>query len=261
MMPRVHRRLIRAVALAVAVVACAPAAADAQRYAIAVPHYDLDLPDNPAIEQQVEAGNKEVERLRKDDQTLDSDRDAYDYFNGLAARLLSGHQPPPPYPIVVHISTEPITNAEAWPGGQIVIYSHIFDLVDTEAELVGILAHEISHQLHDDFARFWHDYKTDRQMYGRNGVLEESQAIEAAADGTGVRLMYDAGWDPSQYVRAMKHLQAMEVRERGGRPAFYSTHPRDAERIRALEAEIATLPPKPNLVTDSDQFEALKQRL
>ncbi len=223
--------------------------------------YDLDLPDNPTIQQQIDAGKKQVEILKNEDATLDSDREAYDYFNGLAARLLTDRQPPPPYPIMVHISTEPITNAEALPGGQIVVFSHIFDLVDSEAELAGILAHEISHQLHDDFLKFWHDYKTDRPVYGKGGVLEESQGIEAAADESGLRLMYDAGWDPNLYVQAIKRLQAMGVRARHGAPTFYSTHPRAPERIRALEVEIASFPPKQNLATDSDQFKALKQRL
>ena len=244
--------------------AAAPAPARAQKPVMLdglMLGYDLDLPDNPTVEQQIDAGKHQVEVLKTEDETLDSDREAYDYFNSLAARLLKDHQPAPTYPITIHISTEPITNAEALPGGQIVVYSHIFDLVESEAELAGILAHEISHQLHNDFLKFWHDYKIDKQVYGKGGVLEESQAIEAAADESGVRLMYDAGWDPNLYVQAMKRLQAMGVRARHGAPTFYSTHPRDPERIKALEAEIASFPSKPNLATDSDQFKALKQRL
>jgi predicted Zn-dependent protease len=260
---RVHRKWIVAGVAAAMLAACA-ARALAQKPVMLdgmLLGYDLDLPDPPSIEQEIAAGNRQVEILKNDDETMDSDREACDYFNALAARLLKDHRPAPPYPIIIHISTEPITNAEALPGGQIVVFSHIFDMVESEAELAGILGHEITHQLNNDFLKFWHDYKIGRDVYGKGGVLEQSQGIEAAADEGAVRLMYDAGWDPNLYVQAMKRLQAMGVRARHGAPTFYSTHPRDAERIKALEAEIAGFPPKPNLVTDSDQFKALKQRL
>jgi predicted Zn-dependent protease len=261
---RADRKWIWAGLAAALLAMCAPAGALAQKPVMLdgmLLGYDLDLPDPPSIEQEVAAGKQQVEILRKDDATLDSDREADDYFNGLAARLLKEHQPAPLYPIVVHVSTEPITNAEALPGGQIVVFSHIFDMVGTEAELAGIIGHEITHQLNNDFLKFWHDYKIDRAVYGKGGVLEESQTIEAAADEGAVRLMYDAGWDPNLYVEAMKRLQARGVMARHGAPTFYSTHPRDAERIKALEAEIAGFAPKQNLATDSDQFKALKQRL
>ncbi len=223
--------------------------------------YDLDLPENPTPEQQIKAGEKQIELFKHGDQTLDSDRDAVEYFNGIIVRLLKTQESLPPVPIFVHVSTEPITNAEALPGGQILVFSHIFDLVDDEAELVGILAHETAHQLHGDFLKFWHDYKQDKPVYGGGGVLEESQGFEAAADDSAVRMMYDAGWNPSKFVLSLQRLQKLGVRERHGAPTFYSTHPRDPERITALEKLIASFPPKPGLIDDSTEFRALKQRL
>src|SRR3981081_3637423 len=64
--------------------------------------YDLDLPDPPSIEQKIAAGKQQIEFLREQDQTLDSQGELVDYFNGIVAQLLKNHQPQPPFPIAVH---------------------------------------------------------------------------------------------------------------------------------------------------------------
>ena len=222
--------------------------------------YDLDLPDPPSIEQQIAAGKQQLEFLRQQDQTLDSQGELVDYFNGIVAQLLKNHQPQPPFPIVVHVSTVPIVNAEAMPGGQIVVFTNIFGMVDDEGGLVGILAHETSHQLHGDFLKIWHDYKTNREIYGAGGVLEESQQVEQDADLSALKLMYDAGWDPEGHIAAMEQLKRHTILERHGEPTNRSTHPRDPERIEADKKLIATFPPKADLIKDSPRFRELKQK-
>ena len=222
--------------------------------------YDLDLPDPPSVEQQIAAGKQQLEFLRQQDQTLDSQGELVDYFNGIVAQLLKNHQPQPPFPILVHVSTVPIVNAEAMPGGQIVVFSNIFGMVDDEGGLVGILAHETSHQLHGDFLKIWHDYKTNREIYGTGGVLEESQQVEQDADLSALRLMYDAGWDPEGHIAAMEQLKRHTILARHGEPTNRSTHPRDPERIEADKKLIATLPPKADLIKDSPRFRELKQK-
>ena len=256
-------KLLRAVAPACAAIALCAASAFAQKPVMLdglFLGYDLDLPDPPNVAQQVAAGKQQIEFLRQEDQTLDSQGDLVEYFNGIVAQLLKNHQPAPPFPIVVHVSTVPEVNAEAMPGGQIVVFSNIFDLVDDEAGLVGILAHETSHQLHGDFLKIWHDYKTDQQIYGAGGVLEESQQFEQDADLSALKLMYDAGWDPMGHVSAMEQLAKRSVAARHGAPAFYSTHPRDPARIAADKKLIATFPPKAGLIRDSPRFQELKRK-
>lgn len=219
--------------------------------------YGLDLPDPPSIEQQIAAGKQQVEFLRQQDQTLDSQGELVEYFNGIVAQLLKNHLPQPPFPIAVHVSTVRLANAKAMPGGQIVVFSNIFDLVDDEGGLVGILAHETSHQLHGDFLKIWHDYKTNREIYGTGGVLEESQQVEQDADLSALKLMYDAGWDPERHVAALKKLTSFTWQ---GGPIYRSTHPQGPERIEADEKLIATFPPKADLIKDSPRFRELKQK-
>jgi predicted Zn-dependent protease len=219
--------------------------------------YGLDLPDPPSIEQQIAAGKQQLEFLRQQDQTLDSQGELVEYFNGIVAQLLKNHQPQPPFPITVHVSSVWIANAEAMPGGQIVVFNNIFAPIDDEGGLVGILAHETAHQLHGDFLKIWHDYKTNRQIYGAGGVLEESQQFEQDADLSALRLMYDAGWDPERYVAAQKKLSSFTWH---GAPTYRSTHPQGPERVEADEKLVATFPPKADLIKDSPRFRELKDK-
>ena len=222
--------------------------------------YDLDMPDNPSVEQQVAAGKKQIVYLRQEDATLDSDHAVYEYFNSITVRLLEHSDTRPPFPIEVHVSMHPIVNAEALPGGIVVVFRQIFDLADTEGELVAILAHELAHQLHNDFLLFWHAYKTDAPVFGSDGVLEISQTAESRADATGARLMYAAGWDPKQMVGQFRHLDSRGVIARGGRQTTYSTHPKARDRIKAIEGLIATFPPREGVIQDSSRFQELKRK-
>jgi predicted Zn-dependent protease len=223
--------------------------------------YDLDdLPQNPSIEQQIDAGRRQLAVIREDNPTLDSNSEVVEYFNAIVKKLIAASPQPPPFPISVHVSSEQIMNAEALPGGIIVLYENLFDETQSEAELVSVLAHETAHQFHNDFLKFWSDYKNDRSVYGKDGVLEESQGIEAAADETGARLMYAAGWDPRGMVGLLEAMHSLGVRARRGEPSFRSTHPRDRERIATMEQLISGFPPKAGLISDSPQFQALKQK-
>jgi len=223
--------------------------------------YDIeDLPENPSIAQQVEAGQKQLAVIREDNPTLDSNREVVAYFNAIVAKLVAASSEPPPFPITVHVSSEPIMNAEAMPGGIILVYENLFDETQTESALAAVLAHETAHQLHNDFLKFWRDYKSDLAVYGKDGVLEQSQGLEAAADRTGAQLMYNAGWTPQGMLDFLKAMHSLGVRNRRGEPGFYSTHPRDRERIAATEQFVAGLAPKPGLVSDSPEFQALKQK-
>lgn len=127
---------------------------------------DLNLPDNPTVAEEVAAGKHQIELLKDGDLTLDHDREALDYFNSLSGALVKGHQEEQSFPIEVHVSSEPIVDAQALPGGQIVVYTRIVEIVDDESEMAGLLAHEISHERHRDFVAFWHDYNRTGRFTG-----------------------------------------------------------------------------------------------
>lgn len=223
--------------------------------------YDIaDLPMNPTPQQQIEAGRKQIDVAREDDPGLDSNAEVHDYFNQIAARLLAASEQKPLFPIEVHVSSVPINNAEAIPGGQIILYERMFDTTDDESQLVAVIAHEIAHELHNDFMTLWLDYKENHDIDGPGGVLEESVKIEAAADETGARLMYGAGWDPNGMVALFRRFHKFGVMARRGRPDYRSSHPEEAKRAEPIEALIAKLPPKDGLIKTTPRFDELKQK-
>ena len=219
-----------------------------------------DLPENPTVAEQIAAGRKQVGYARGTDHGLDSNREVFDYFNQIAAKLIAASEQKPLFPIKVHVSSFPVVNAHALPGGQIVFYEKMFDTADTEAQLVSVIAHEIAHELHNDFMVFWHDYKHETDIDGPGGVLEQSVKLEAAADETGARLMYAAGWNPNGMVELLQRFHKFGVMSRHGRPDYRSSHPDEAKRAEPIKALIATLPPKENLTMDSPRFQELKQK-
>src|SRR5262249_14626393 len=80
--------------------------------------YDIaDLPADPTSQQQIEAGRKQIDVAREDDPVLDSNAEVHDYFNEIASRLLAASGQKPLFPLEVHVSSVPINNAEAIPGG------------------------------------------------------------------------------------------------------------------------------------------------
>jgi predicted Zn-dependent protease len=219
-----------------------------------------DLPDNPDLSMQIAAGDTEVDIDRQIDPAFDADTDTVVYLTSVEAKLLAASNAQPPYPIHIHTSRWPITNAESLPGGQIVVYEKLFENLDDESQLAGVLAHESAHQLHDDFLKFWHAYKTNRPLYGTDGVLHESEEIDAIADATGIRLMYAAGWDPQERLSYSVSNYRQGVMKRRGEPEFWSSHPRERERMQAMKEIIAQLPPKDGLVKDTPEFQKIKAK-
>ena len=219
-----------------------------------------NLPDNPDLALQIAAGGTEIDIDRRIDPAFDADRDTVEYLNSIEARLVAASAQQPPYPIHVHTSRWPIANAESLPGGQIVFFERLFENLDDESQLAGVLAHETGHQLHNDFLKFWHAYKTDQPLYGKDGVLQESEKWEAAADETGIQLMYAAGWDPQGRLSYQVSAYKQGVMERRGEPEFWSSHPRERERVQAIKASIAQLPTKDGLIKDTPEFQRIKEK-
>jgi predicted Zn-dependent protease len=219
-----------------------------------------DLPLEPSIAQQIDAGRKQLAESAQEDSGMDSNREVFEYFNDIAAKLIAASDQKPLFPISIHVSSTPVQNAFALPGGQIMLYEKMFDTTDNEAELVSVIAHEIAHELHNDFMVFWRDYKNDADIDGAGGVLEQSVKLEAAADATGAQLMYDAGWDPNGMVELFQRFHKFGVMARRGRPDYRSSHPEEAKRAEPIKKLIATLPPKQGLVDDSPRFQELKQK-
>ena len=150
-------------------------------------------------------------------------------------------------------------NAFALPGGPVFITRALYDKLDTEAELAGVLGHEIGHVVNRHAAEHMAqgqlgDMLTTAFGVGTSGSNEGRQAAAAAAmvnqlaqlkfsrsdeseaDHYGLKYMAEASLDPSAMLKVMKILE--EVGKGGRQPEFLATHPFPESRIKAIEATL-----------------------
>ena len=155
-----------------------------------------------------------------------------------------------------------VINAFALPGGKVFISRGLAEKMDTEAELAGVLGHEIAHVTAEHA-----DKHMSRQMglqglaiigsviAGTSNDSLISAAAEAVVDGAGVynlsfgrdeeleadrlgvRYMTKAGYNPRGQLKVMQILQ--EAAGSGAPPEFLSTHPAPGRRIKQIEAMLA----------------------
>lgn len=146
-------------------------------------------------------------------------------------------------------------NAFAAPGGIVVVNAGLLHAITSPEDLAGVLAHEIAH------AELRHSLKGIAKSlglralaslalgdYGGTAVAEGmkhlaelgfSREAEREADQEGLRRLAAAGIDPQGMVR---FFELLDKEQRLTPPQFLSTHPANAERIAALQGEIARLP-------------------
>ncbi|MBM3789993.1 MAG: hypothetical protein FJW35_06535, partial [Acidobacteria bacterium] len=226
-------------------------------------------------QQDVQLGRESAEQIEKELPIIDN-RKLQEYARKLASRLWS--QPAADsYPYSIQIVNDPSINAFALPGGPMFIHTGLIQAADNEAQVAGVLAHEISHvalrhgtnqasranliQLPAMLA----GSLAGESMLGRltqlgigigaNSVLlKYSRNAERDADLLGTRLMSAAGFNPVQMASFFEKLEA----EGGARgPEFFSSHPNPGNRVNAVQNEIRLLPPA-KYKADSSEFAQIK---
>jgi beta-barrel assembly-enhancing protease len=233
-----------------------------------------------SIEKEIALGKslaQEVERQAK----IVNDPVIAEYVNRLGQNLVRNSDAKVPFTIKVIDGEE--VNAFALPGGFFFVYSGLILKADSEAELAGVMAHEIAHVA----ARHGTCQQTKGEMvqigtipliflggwagYGiRQGVsllipmgfLQFSREYEKQADYLGLQYMYKAGYDPTAFVDFFEKIETMEKRKPGTMAKVFSTHPMTEDRIVASQKEIATiLKAKPEYVVTTSEFNDVKGRL
>jgi hypothetical protein len=206
-----------------------------------------------------------------------------EYVNRIGQNLVKNSDARVPFTIKVIDSDE--INAMALPGGFFYVNSGLIMNCDEEAELAGVMAHEISHVVAHHAAR-----QQTKMMYAEIGsipliimtqgswtgygiyeaaqlaipmtFLKFSRMDEAEADYLGVQYMYKAGYDPQSFVTLFEKLDSLEKHHPGALAKAFSDHPQTPDRIASSEDEIATiLPAKPDYVVTTSEFDDVKARL
>jgi Zn-dependent protease with chaperone function len=211
-------------------------------------------------EQDVQLGKEAAAEIEQE-MPIIRNRTLEDYARKLASRLWSLPEADQ-YPYSIQIVHQPSINAFALPGGPMFIHTGLIEAADNEAQLAGVMAHEISHvalrhgtnqaskatpfQLLGMLAggfigdSLWGQLTQLGIGIGANSVLlKYSRDAERDADLLGTRMLAKAGFDPVQMATFFEKLEA-EGGSRG--PEFFSSHPNPGNRKKAVEQEITYLP-------------------
>lgn len=205
-----------------------------------------------------------------------------EYVNRIGQNLVRNSDAKVPFTIKV-IDSDDI-NAFALPGGFFYVNSGLILAADNEAELAGVMAHEISHVVlrhatremtRANYASFasiplifvnsWGIYEAANMAMSLAlpvTFMKFSRDFEAQADYFGLQYMYKAGYDPEAFISFFEKIRALEKEKPGVMSKAFASHPQTPDRILKSQEEIREiLPPRPEYIVDTSEFENVKARL
>jgi beta-barrel assembly-enhancing protease len=232
-----------------------------------------------SAQEEIQAGRQAAAQVPKQLPVLPDSDPVVRYVQRLGAELAS-HAPGEKWPYNFHVINQKEINAFALPGGPVYVNLGTIQAADNEAELAGVMAHEISHVVQRHGTR-----AASKQMaaqlplailggvMGRGALaqmaqlglsfgvgsyfLKNSRQAEKEADLLGTDIMYDTGFNPQAMAQFFEKIQS----QGGARaPQFLSDHPDPGNRVEYVMAEVDTLPRK-QYRSDSAEFRDIKQRV
>jgi len=222
------------------------------------------------------------------------DPDVNDYVNRLGQKIARNSDAQVHFTIKVIDS--PNVTTFTLPGGFLYVAKGLIMEVDSEAELAGLMAHEIAHVAARHATRFatqksaWNLISLPLASLGPAGLgarqigplrlKKFSRDAELEADLLGMEYQYAAGYDPQAFVDALEKLHSQEVRMRARANAqpkvgflarmslphqivqAYASYPPTEERILKVQMEISTLlPGRDNYIFDTSEFQEVKAKI
>src|SRR6516162_2386952 len=208
-----------------------------------------------SLEKEIALGKQLAQEVERQAKVVD-DPIIAEYVNRVGQNLVRNSDAKVPFTIKVLDSEE--VNAFALPGGFFFVNSGLMLKADCEAELAGVMAHEIAHvaarhgtkqatkgeliniaSIPLIFMGGWTGYAI-RQGAGLAipmGFLTFSRGFESEADYLGLQYMYKAGYDPTAFVDFFEKIQSKEKKKPGTMSKVFSTHPMTDDRIKHSQQE------------------------
>ena len=232
-----------------------------------------------SVQDEIAIGREANRNIRKQVSEL-SDEMTRSYVRDLGHRLAMV-APGPKYPYSFSVANYREINAFALPGGPIWIHRGVLHSATTEAQVAGVLAHEIAHiaQRHAA-AQMTKAMLTNfglgilGALLGNSGGAGAAQAAaglganlwflkfsrddEREADRVGLSILRRAGWDGRGMVELFEILRREQGRNPGAVEVFLSSHPAAQDRVQALQTEARR---SRGGVRDTPTFQAVRSRL
>jgi hypothetical protein len=216
-------------------------------------------------EDQRKLGLQAMAEVYKQMPVLPDSSPATQYIQRLGKKLAKQIPQQYTWPYEFHVVQQKEINAFALPGGPMFVNIGTIDAAQNEAQLAGVMAHEMSH------VYMQHSAKQVRkntlpsilagigqiagaivggaggaiasaggQMAGGVLSLKYSRGAEAEADSVGAIIMYKAGYNPMELANFFEVL----AKQGGSGPQFLSDHPNPGNRSEAIAREIRNWPPE-----------------
>lgn len=231
-------------------------------------------------EKEVKWGRQQAAEIDKAVKLID-DPIITEYVNRVGQNIVLHSDAKVPFTIKVIDSDE--VNAFALPGGFFYVNKGLILAADNEAELAGVMAHEISHVA----ARHASEMATKATIaqyailipaivlgggvgqaiyQGGNfgallGFMKFSRGAEEEADKLGIQYMWAAGYDPNAMATMFEKLEAKNKKKPGFISKLFASHPAPPERRTASIQLAARFPEREEYVISSSEFQRVRGRL
>jgi predicted Zn-dependent protease len=233
-----------------------------------------------SLEKQIEMGRQYAQQVESSTKLI-TDPTITEYVNRIGQNLVRNSDAQVPFTIKV-VDTDDI-NAFALPGGFFYVDSGLILAAENEAELAGVMSHEIAHVAACHLARentrgqllqlasiplifvgggIGYAAQSLASVAVPMGFLRFTRSFESEADFLGVEYLYKAGYDPQALTSFFEKVKALEKHKPGTLAKTFDTHPQTPDRIAKTQDEINTLlPPEQEYKVDTSEFQDVKERL
>jgi len=233
-----------------------------------------------SLNKEVAIGRQLAAEVDKEAKFID-DPVITEYVNRVGQNIVLHSDAKVPFTIKVIDSDE--VNAFALPGGFFYVNKGLLLAADNEAELAGVMAHEIAHvaarhAMENEAKATLMNYGIlagillggpilGNILYNGGGLIEGlsflkfSRNAEAEADKLGVQYLYAAGYDPTALATMFEKLEGLNKKKPGTIAKLFTDHPAPPDRRAASLALVARFPEREEYTVSSSEFQKVKARL
>ena len=232
-----------------------------------------------SVEREVALGRQLAAEYDRRSKLVD-DPITLEFVNRVAQNLVLNSDAKVPFTIKVVDAND--VNAFALPGGFLYVNRGLIEAAENEAELAGVLAHEIGHVA----ARHGMEQASKGELMNYASIpliflggwagmiiqnvaglavpltfLKFSRGAEKEADRLGAQYLWAAGYDPRAMVSFFEKLQANEKKKPGTLAKIFMSHPMNSERSVEVQNLIARFPDRTEYQVSSSEFNTIKSRI